>query len=905
MSSNPHELETRSPHRIEALYLEDNEHDALSVRHELENDPIHDIHVTHVARLSEALHHIRCRRFDVLVADLDLPDSRGIATAERLREVAPEIPLVVLAEGEEHGFVVPLLQGGTQEYLTKRKSQNHLSRTIRHSIERHRVAMELDRRAKQLAESERQVRMIIDSNADAVIIVDPQGVVQFVNPAAEEMFGRAADQFIGNTFGFPIAGNTQKETTELDYVGPDGTARIAGLRVAKIEWNGVTSYLASLRDITANVQTESALKETLARLSTVLANAPIFLWALDPLGRIAVAEGRLLETLGLRPRDLVGHSAWDLFARHSMMMELTRRALRGEPLHDQVEFGGLVVETWYTPMLNTADDFAGTIGVGIDVTERVRLEEQFRESQKMEAVGRLAGGIAHDFNNLLSVIGSCATLTLEQIPRDMPHVRNDVEQIQQAADSAARLTSQLLAFSRRQIIQPRILNLNQEIARIQPILRRLIGEDIVLHVRLDPHLKSIAADPGQIEHLIINLAVNARDAMPQGGHLTIETSNVDRGEATGQRDQPTPSAPLVRIKVSDTGIGMDDATRRSIFEPFFTTKEKGRGTGLGLATVHGIVKQSGGSIAVDSQPGHGATFNILFPVAEQQQPERVETRATTAPNLRGNETILLAEDEEGVRATVQRMLEAQGYCVLVAANGEEALRISRQHPAPIHLLLTDVVMPGMGGRELAEVLCQERPLPVIYMSGYTDDIVLRHGVSQARVPFVQKPFQRVVLLQKVREVLELSETPLKHGAAALSGEIPIPEPANTPATTSARRHILFLDNEELIVQLAIRSLERFNYRVTGLTNPDEAMDVFRRDPIQFDWVIVDFNLSGPSGLMIAQELLAIRPGTNILLCSGAVTPDVRKAAQMTGIVDMIQKPSSLLEFREIIDRYCA
>jgi two-component system cell cycle sensor histidine kinase/response regulator CckA len=386
------------------------------------------------------------------------------------------------------------------------------------------------------------------------------------------------------------------------------------------------------------------------------------------------------------------------------------------------------------------------IGVVVeDTTARKELELQLAQSQKMEAVGRLAGGVAHDFNNLLTVIKSYSRILLDALDGDSR--REDVEEIAAAADRAAALTRQLLAFSRRQMMQPRALRLNAVVTDIEKMLRRLIGEDIVLVTRLDPALSLVNADPGQIEQVLMNLAVNARDAMPDGGRLTIETSNVRVDDSS-----------FVELAVSDTGIGMTSEVRSHLFEPFFTTKERGKGTGLGLSTVYGIVKQSGGDISVQAEPGKGSTFKILLPrlageVGASTSPER-----TTPAAPRGSETILLVEDDASLRALAERILRGYGYTVLVASAGQRALALVADYPRSIDLVLTDVVMPEMSGTTLVERLRPLRPtLRVLFMSGYTDDEVVRRGVLDRWAAFLQKPFTPDQLAFKVREVLDHEE----------------------------------------------------------------------------------------------------------------------------------------------------
>ncbi len=387
-----------------------------------------------------------------------------------------------------------------------------------------------------------------------------------------------------------------------------------------------------------------------------------------------------------------------------------------------------------------------------DITDLKTLEAQFRQAQKMEAVGRLAGGVAHDFNNLLTTIVGNADLMLMGLAEDNPF-REKLEQIKGGGKRAASLTRQLLAFSRKQILQPVVLDLNSLITDFVKMLKRLIGEDVELETVLAQELRRVEADPGQMEQVIMNLVINARDAMPDGGGLIIETVNADLDEDyTKEHDVSLQPGPYVMLGVSDTGMGMDAETQSLIFEPFFTTKEEGKGTGLGLATVYGIVKQSGGYIWIYSEPGQGTTFKIYLPAVEGE-PVQVQKEQTSA-DFTGSETILIVEDDDVLRNLARKILELQGYKILDAENGIEALRVSDEHEGQIHLMITDVVMPKMGGRELEERLRPLRPeMKVIYTSGYTDDIIAHHGVLKPGIEFLRKPLRSESLKRKVREVL--------------------------------------------------------------------------------------------------------------------------------------------------------
>jgi signal transduction histidine kinase/CheY-like chemotaxis protein len=398
---------------------------------------------------------------------------------------------------------------------------------------------------------------------------------------------------------------------------------------------------------------------------------------------------------------------------------------------------------------------AGTRSVALfatDVTEQRRIEEQLRQVEKMDAVGRLASGVVHDFGNTLSVILSYSRLLLTDLGPDDPR-RKDLEEIFNAGTRAAKLIRQLLSFSRQQVLEPKVLDLNDIVRGIDKMLERIVGEDVKLVASAAPGLGTVRVDPGHIEQVIVNLVVNARDAMPAGGTLVVETSNVDLCDTNAHEHPGVAPGRYVMLAVSDTGIGMDEATLARAFDPFFTTKEKGKGTGLGLSTVLGIVEQSGGSVRVVSRPGKGTTFKVYLP---RVQAAVEVARPTLAPTtLCGTETVLLVEDEDSVRAVARAILQRNGYRVIHASNAREALIICEQHADVIHLLLTDVVMPEMSGADLAVRVRQIRPkTKVLFMSGYTDESVARHGVLEPGVAFLQKPITPKTLARKVRDVLD-------------------------------------------------------------------------------------------------------------------------------------------------------
>ena len=420
-------------------------------------------------------------------------------------------------------------------------------------------------------------------------------------------------------------------------------------------------------------------------------------------------------------------------------VEIVRHRKDGTPVHAAV---------WAAPLFNEAGETAEVVAFLADTTREKRLAEQLQQAQKMEAVGRLAGGIAHDFNNVLTAITGYCELALRKIRPDEP-VRRHLEGIRAAADKATAFTRQVLSFSRKQKSSPRLVDLDDVAASVVSMLRPVIGEDIRVVQARSSSLWPVLADPGHLQQVLLNLAVNARDAMPEGGELTIETANVELPDA----QSPAAQGPHVMVAVRDTGVGMNEEIRSHLFEPFFTTKEPGRGTGLGLATVHGAVKQSGGHLVVESLPGRGSTFRVYLPRVGDEKPKAPPVPAETAPG--GSETVLLVEDDDAVRQLNLEVLRAAGYVALEARHAGEALVIAERHTGAIHLLITDVVMPHMSGLELVErLLAMRSDLRVLLVSGYADDAVLRHGRGAEHWPFLQKPFPPDALLRKAREVLD-------------------------------------------------------------------------------------------------------------------------------------------------------
>jgi len=626
---------------------------------------------------------------------------------------------------------------------------------------------ELKRSEKVLRENEEKYRSMMEAIIDAVYICSSDFKVEYMNPVMIKRTGRdaigelcyKAINNLDQQCPWCVHDQVQKgETIEIDMLSPRDNRLYNVSNVPISHEDGSISKMTIYRDITNKKQAE---KEQIL-LSTAIEQASESIIISDGQGKIQYINPSFEQLSGFDPEDLIGQNfrilksdKHDEAFYREMYDSLSKGKIWIGHITNTMKDGTLrEFETRISPVHDSSGEIINYVSVNRDVTQEVALEAQLRQSQKMEAIGTLAGGVAHDFNNLLTVINGNAHLAFMQIDKDSP-LNEYIEEIKDAGNNAALLTRQLLAFSRKQIIQPKVLSLNKVLDKSEKMLRRLIREDIELTLDLDSELWPVNIDPGQIEQIMMNLVVNAKDAMPGGGKLLIETANAHLDSAYFRKHgvDNMPGA-YAMIAVTDNGTGMDEETRDRIFEPFFTTKELGHGTGLGLSTVYGIVKQHNGYVWIYSEPGKGTTFKVYFPKAGAD--EVSDTEEQVADDLLiGSATILVVEDSKTLLKMTQKMLEKYGYRILTAQNGREALEVFSGHGGPIHLILTDVVMPKMGGWDLAKKIQSEKPeVKIIYMSGYPDNAISDNGMLHKDVNFVQKPFSSNDLARKVREVLD-------------------------------------------------------------------------------------------------------------------------------------------------------
>ncbi|MBA3347171.1 MAG: PAS domain S-box protein, partial [Actinobacteria bacterium] len=617
------------------------------------------------------------------------------------------------------------------------------------------------------AASEEHYRLLFENNPNPMWVYDTE-TLRFlaVNDAAIAVYGWSRDDFLTMSIEdirpAEQVASLHSEIAPLDrglnnsgvwrHCRNDGSEFDAEITSNDHVFDGRPARVVTAVDVTERVRAEEALRQSEARYRDLFENASDLIATVDLRGRITAVNEAFVRAIGYSREELIGSRLEDLVPAesHRILLEARERKLAGSEAttyeHELVAKDGDRIQIEVSSrLIEEGGVVVGTEAICRDITERRLLEEQLREGQRLESIGRLAGGVAHDFNNLLTVISGYTELLLNGDPES----KAELTQIAAAAGRATVLTRQLLAFSRRQVLQPRIVVVNDVVLGLTPMLERLIGDDVELVTDLAPSLHPVLADPSQLEQILLNLTVNAGHAMPSGGRLTIRTANVELDDEYADRYGDGEAGPHVLLSVSDTGTGMDAETLSHIFEPFFTTKPAGTGTGLGLSTVYGIVKQSDGSIWAYSEPNEGSMFKVFLPRTDEhleEVPKPVSPRAES-----GSETILVAEDEPSLRRLVTRILERHGYTVIAASSSPEALRIAEAREGPIDLLLTDLVMPDLSGGDLAKAIGAILPdMPVVFMSGYADDVVTRERTLDPDSPFLEKPFSADDLARKIR-----------------------------------------------------------------------------------------------------------------------------------------------------------
>ena len=755
-------------HTLRILIVDDSPEDAALIARQLQPEfsPSYE-RVETAESMAEALDK---GGWDLVVSDYLLTRFCGLAALRLLQQTPLDIPFIMISGQKGEDIAVEAMRAGAHDYLIK----GNLSRLVP-AIKRE-LKESVARRERFLAEdaltaTDARFQSLVEQSLVGIFMLQDD-VFTYVNPKFEQIFGYRQDELtrlktlldlvarddqirVITQFLRPL----QEEIRSLHFYfrgrrSDSGTIELE-VNGTRTQLNGKPAIIGSLLDITERKKAE----EQLSKLWQAVEQSPVSVVITDLRGRIEYVNPRVTEVSGYSEAELVGQNPRILksgamdreFYQNLWQTISSGREWHGE-LHNKKKSGELFWESGsISAVKNSEGRITHFVAVKEDVTERKQSFDQLRQVQKMEAIGQLAGGIAHDFNNLLTIINGYSTLLIRGLENGSP-MRKEAEQILRAGERAADLTRQLLSFSRRQILEPKVLNINIQVQSVEKMLRRLIGEHIELVTHLSGDIGFIKIDPGQVEQIIMNLVVNARDASETGGEITIETGNCDLDEIFSLQHPGSVAGSYVRIAVRDRGFGMTEEVKRRLFEPFFTTKEMGRGTGLGLATVYGIVKQSGGYIDVISEPDQGASFNIYLP--RVFQPADALKRQAAEEPLQGSQTILVVEDEPGVLNLVVHTLRKRGFSVLETTDPEQGVTLFEEHLEEIDMLLTDVVMPFMSGPALAELLIGKKAqLKVLFMSGHTDNKVSFEKILEQGVPFLPKPFTSDTLIKKVRETL--------------------------------------------------------------------------------------------------------------------------------------------------------
>jgi PAS domain S-box-containing protein len=762
---------------LRVLLVEDNPGDADLIEELLPREGATLFEVEVVARLSEALERVGADRFDIILLDLGLPDSDGLATLRAIRRRSAQLPVVVLTGNSDERLALAAIQEDAQDYLVKGQlDENLFVRSIKYAIER-------KRSQDKLRASETKLRQLYESMMDAYVLVDMSGRITEFNAVYLNMLDYTEEELYRLTYVdiTPPRWHTVEsriieeqvftrgysDLYEKEYRRKDGTLVPVELRTVllKDETGRPSGLWAIIRDISKRKQAEHSLLENEARLRSLLQTIPDMIWLKDAEGIYQACNNMFEQFFGAKESDIVGKTDYDFVNKElaDSFRDHDRRVMAEDKPSSGVEWitfasdgRHVLVNTIKTPMYDTEGKFLGVLGISRDITDLQRLEEQLRQAQKMEAIGTLAGGIAHDFNNILTAIIGYGHLALMNMGLDDPQ-RLNIEHMLGGSNRAAHLTKELLLFSRKQISEKKAVDLNDVIRTVEKFLVRVIGEDINFRMTLYSEPIVVYGDSNQLEQVLMNLATNARDAMTNGGDLVINSEHIILDDGFAAVHGYGKPGRYALLTISDSGEGMDKETSDKIFEPFFTTKEVGKGTGLGLSVVYGIIKQHDGFINVYSEPGAGTTFKIYLPIISSEV-HREEIALEEESLARGTETILLAEDDEQVRDLVRAVLEQQGYTVIEAVDGADAMKKFMESTETIHLLLSDLIMPKMNGKEAYdEMKKKQHGLKVIFASGYAPDIVRQKMLLENNTSLIYKPISPHALLTKVRTVLDEGE----------------------------------------------------------------------------------------------------------------------------------------------------
>ncbi len=726
--------------------------------------------------VDKALEIIEGEPISLMVLDYRLADNHtGLEFYEHLKQRGHSLPTILVTGFSNEALVVQALRAGVRDFVAKSPDYlDYLPHAVRQVLEK----VETERR---LRDAEALQAVVLEAALDAVVTIDDEGCIVEFSRTAETLFGYERQTVLGQSLAelvIPVesrgtfeamlrtyrdAGTSaaSRRRSEISVIRADGSRFDGEWSLSTTMVGGRRLFAAHIHDLTRSKYLETGLRLRQRALEEI-GEGILFTDAVRPDHPIVYANPAFERMTGYRLSDIIGNNCrflqgpkTDPAAIKQLRQAVAEeRSCSVELLNYRADGTTFWNAVSIAPLHDESGKVTHFVGVQSDVGQRRFLEEQLRQSQKMEAVGRLSGGIAHDFNNILTIILGNASLALDDLPQRIEHATECLHEVIDAANRAAALTKQLLVFSRKQVYEPQAVKIDKLTADLEKMLRRIIGEDVLLSLKTSPDLWSVKIDPAQIEQIILNLTVNARDAMPTGGSLMIQTENVELdGAYAALRPDVAPGA-YVKLSVSDTGCGIAPEVLPHLFEPFFTTKELGRGTGLGLATVFGIVKQCGGHITVYSEVGQGSVFTLYFP-RDQSTPRTESQPSSAAKSVRGTEKILLVEDEEQVRRLAAVILRNAGYQVVEAADGPQALQLAESQANSFDLVVTDVVMPGVNGRQTADMLKAKSPLlKVLFVSGYTNDAIVTRGVLQEGTAFLQKPFTQSTLLNKVRHVLD-------------------------------------------------------------------------------------------------------------------------------------------------------